>query len=60
METLNLSEGEGVGLAKKAIETAILNGTLNVDDRAGALAVARNALQQRLRGESTSDAKMGR
>ncbi len=53
METLNISEGEGVGLAKKAIEAAILNGTLNVDDRAGALDVARNALSQRLRGEST-------
>jgi hypothetical protein len=52
METLNLSEGEGVGLAKKAIEAAILNGTLNVDDRAGALDVARKAISQRLRGES--------
>jgi hypothetical protein len=52
METLNLSEGEGVGLAKKAIEAAILNGTLNVDDRAGALDVARNALSQQHPGES--------
>ena len=53
MKALNINEGEGVGLAKKAIEAAILNGTLNVDDRARALDVARNALLRRPRGESS-------
>jgi len=43
MQSLNISEGEGVGLAKKAIEAAILDGTLAADDRAGALEIARKA-----------------
>ncbi len=52
MNLLNIDEGEGVGLAKNAIEAALLDGTLAAQDRAGALDVARKAVS-RLRGESS-------
>ena len=55
MRSLNIDEGEGVGLAKSAIETAISNGTLAARDKAGAIDVARKAVS-RLRGGVDLDA----
>lgn len=44
MSALGLAEGPYVGVAKRAIERAIERGSLEPDDRAGALEVAREAI----------------
>jgi hypothetical protein len=46
MELLNIKQGEHVGAAKRAVESAIRKGELSPDDRDGALEIARNAIEQ--------------